>query len=879
MFSRKQVKYLFTYWLLSITSPIYAIIINPPPPYPTVVTTSETIEYNVTSTASSSDNLNINNFTLPNQTYNVNVRTGGWMENTSILRDDIVINGNLSHDVYILVENGGKITRNSITEEIIDDDSTSTGTVSLTVNAGGYTFGLGHFSANRTANEIHNAGTIEGDNQNLTLVNNTGSMLGSMSLLENGILNNDDLGTISGTISGTGPGGGTQFNIGQSIASDFIASASIFDVDAINLFNNSSLTVDSGTVSGFTSMTGAGPLTINPSGTVQIDSANALAITGPIINSGNLNVNNVFDATISSAFTNPNGSINVLGDGAIIGDITASGTSVLTIGGFTPTDFTTQGTIDGFETVAVVLATLTTQHTISNVLTVNSAASTINLGADILILPSGTFNNPSFFGFGGSIYVSGNRSLGAGSYTGDLTNQYFTITNGTVYDSLTTTGDINIDTDTINISSSFTGTGTWEILKGATISHSNTIVNPPADTAFNTWSYDYSGTSLFLNSISSAVGFMFTATTEFNAKVLDVLNVISTTMANAGQQELVNQFRTYTSQESFNSGLQQLIPNLNASAPDVMLQNDVFNRIETRIAAITNPYSGMTGMVAGDLNPSTSMWLGGFGSVAEQQAIDENPGYNSNSFGMIIGMDKLMRNNGVFGFGLAFSRNIIKEKSNPNFTTGVDGYHAVTYANHCFKHDKFLESLATAALTNSSGSRAININGAIMSTTSSYSGAQAGFRFNYGKRYNFADIFNFAPLATMQYALLYAPDYNEAYSPAALHVAPTNYQNVLTFGGGIRFSAPPDEWLFGTREVRALVTYDAISSDNLTTANFLVGSPNFAVSTTPERLALKLGIDFTFNVMRCTQIAFEYDYELRHKYTDHSGTLKVRYLF
>jgi autotransporter-associated beta strand protein len=652
--------------------------------------------------------------------------------------------------------------------------------------------------------------------------------------------------------------GAIQANIADIIAnSTALTFANVAGVSFnLNNFNQTVGTLSGGGVTGGNISLGSGILTVNQTA--------AGIYSGAISGTGGLILSGASTNSLTLSGTNTyNGTTTVTGGTLIFSGVANASpvinNSIFNVTGASSTsaDITNNGTM-------TFSATLTSSADIlnSNLLTL---AGDLDLGAN-------TFTND------GTTTISGTRNVTASTYTSTGT-QAFTITDASTYDNLTVTGAVSLDNSIVNVTSNFSGDVNVPIITGASLDHVDTVVNvPTSSSVFSIWDYNFTANQLFITNLFS--GFLLNAYPGFNAKVAAILDEINANVTNSGQQLLLDAFLSYTTIPAYNSGLQQLIPNLNASAPDVMLQDYVFNRVETRIAAVTNPNSGMTGMVAGDLNPTTAMWMGGFGSIAEQQAIDENPGYDSNSFGIIIGADKLMRNNGVFGFGLAYSRNLVKEKSNANFITGINGYHAVTYANHYFKCDRFLESFATVALTTSDGSRAININGTIMSTASSYTGGQGAVRLNYGKNYDFDDMFSIAPLATMQYSLLYAPDYNETYSPAALHVAPTNYQDVLTVGGGVRLTVPADEWwLLGSREFRALVTYDAISSDNLTTANFLVGSPNFAVSTSPQRLALKLGVDFAFNIMRCTQVAFAYDYELRHKYTDHSGTLKVRYVF
>ncbi len=177
-------------------------------------------------------------------------------------------------------------------------------------------------------------------------------------------------------------------------------------------------------------------------------------------------------------------------------------------------------------------------------------------------------------------------------------------------------------------------------------------------------------------------------------------------------------------------------------------------------------------------------------------------------------------------------------------------------------------------------SRQINIDDVIMSTTGKYHGGIGAVRLNYGVDFMQND-FSLAPLAMLQYVASYQPNYTEQYSPAALTVQPTHFQNVLTVGAGVRIDMPSYNWLYvGVSELRLMGTWDAVSSDNNVASAFVVGSPDFVLlNSPPERLALRAGIDMTFVMSECVHVQLSYDYELRHQYYDHSGTAKIKFLF
>ena len=132
----------------------------------------------------------------------------------------------------------------------------------------------------------------------------------------------------------------------------------------------------------------------------------------------------------------------------------------------------------------------------------------------------------------------------------------------------------------------------------------------------------------------------------------------------------------------------------------------------------------------------------------------------------------------------------------------------------------------------------------------------------------------------MRYAVLQRPGYSETGSVAALQLQNQGIANILTFGVGARISAlSSDKWLSNTRELRIIATYDVIHSGNVSTANFIVGSNDFAVSTSPARAALQLGASYSFVMFDKLQLEFSYDFEWRNKYTDNSGEIAIRYVF
>ena len=68
------------------------------------------------------------------------------------------------------------------------------------------------------------------------------------------------------------------------------------------------------------------------------------------------------------------------------------------------------------------------------------------------------------------------------------------------------------------------------------------------------------------------------------------------------------------------------------------------------------------------------------------------------------------------------------------------------------------------------------------------------------------------------------------------------------------------------------------NNKNIIKANFIAGGESFNLVDTPARLSFKLGAGLTFNLADHLDLQFNYDFECRTNFTDHTGMLKLRYV-
>jgi hypothetical protein len=688
--------------------------------------------------------------------------------------------------------------------------------------------------------------------------------------------------TYAGAISGTG--GVTFAGTGSNT----------LDLTGTNSYTGTT-TVNSGTliVGSSGAIPAGGAISIAATGTLSIGTPFTSSGTMAIAANGNLNVANALTnsgiinasgAIAGSSTLNNTGTINFASGSSNATTITNN--NILNITASSGSPFVNSGTINSGSTIS---GSGTLSNTGNLNLTGGTVASAISNANNMQI--SNTVSMSNTLTNTGSLTLNSSATFNVNAFTGNTSANTININivNLATFGSMVATGAVHLEDTTVNVNAPTTlQSGQWTIITaGANQLYPAAAVNlPVSDGFFRQWSSFYSpgNSSPYTYLIVDLVGKTFNslANGPINKAIALVLDNMAENETNGGQLALINALLQSTNDQQFNYYLQELMPLMNNAAPNIATQNKIFGKVEKRIALLNcDAYSDADGIYSGDWTPSTAMWLGGFGSVARQDQNAENFGYRSRGFGSIIGLDTIMSNGGVFGMGLGLSKTVVKEFSNYDFISNIIGYHGLFYGTQYFINNQFLEWLFTAAITDTNGSRAINIADVIMSTTSQFHGAEAALRFNYGIELDWQDYLTFSPVSTLQYLTILQPHYDESYSPAALHVVPRTFQQVLTLGAGARLSFPCDRWwLLGVREVRVMGTYDAVSSNNAVNSSFLVGSNAFTIINPPAgRWALKTGIDLDYSVIGNLVLQLSYDYELREKYNDHSGTVKLKYLF
>ncbi len=770
-------------------------------------------------------------------------------------------------------------------------------------NAGGLVISTALTGAGTVTNQSSGSLEFGSSATNANAVQNDGVFAVNNAFVNNAVITNNATMNVSAAITGSGSvsnaGTGTvTLNSGGSITQDF-TNAGLLNIASggtlsAATFSNSGTIQVSGGFSISTALTGAGSVVNNSGGnlTFGAGSTNANAIQ----NDSTFTIANAFS---NSAVITNNATMNInaalSGAGSIVNS--ATGTVAFGAGGSSANSIQNNGILQ-VQNDAAVTAVITNNAimNVSAALTgtgalTSNAASTLNLntGANIAkaVTNSGRTNfngNATLTSFNstGLVVPSGQRTVTTTNFTNSGT-QTHTITNASSFDSLNVSGAVDLSDCAITVNSSFAGnSGTpWTLISGSslTTNGSTTVTLPSSSTFITSWSSEFTSTSLIVSLVTNSLEDL--AINSINKKVAVVIDGMSNNITNNGQQELVNIISSVSSQEELNDALHKLIPNQNYAQQSIQLQNAVFSRAESRIAKLnSNMLSDSRIYAAGDIYADTALWIGGFGASTRQQQRCDNQGYKASAAGFLFGIDHINWADNIFGIALGASNSSVNDQSNPNFNTKIIGYHLLAYGTCNLEKNNFSEFLLTSSINDNTGTRPINISNNDLTNTASYHNYQIGARINYGKHCDVSPSFTLSPVAMVQYGFLHNPVYQETGGVAALEVEQNGGKNILTIGAGMRLSFSSDNWWsMGSREIRAMVTYDAVSPSQNIASRFLVGSDDFILSSSSARLAFKAGVDLGFQMLSSVVLQLSYDYEVRQGFVDHSGMLKFKYLF
>ena len=562
-----------------------------------------------------------------------------------------------------------------------------------------------------------------------------------------------------------------------------------------------------------------GPVTIGAA-TLEMNGGTVTqAITGNGLRTSILNITK--DFTPAVAITDI-GSVNVRSGGTLFltKDIAGATGSVVNEGAITHTASATRTIPENF-----------TQE----------ATGTINIG----ITSAGAGQYSQF-------QVNGNTTLKGGIMNVQLLPGA-QITNGTVFDIITSTGGIEVGAVLPTIPKASLFFGFKPVVTGNKL---QLIATRSGCTCINTIPA--------LNGIAKGIDNL-AGNDTFNA-LLGILN-------------------EQASQKAFENKLEQLAPTgLNGIHTTAAQAPGGAEQVLLRLDSIRTGTGGLlaragyasTGYAAGDVMEDRGSY--GpiiFGNSIKQSMREGLSGYNAATSGFGFLGDAPILEYFRVGLGASHANSVVRQSNNTGSHITIGSTQGMAYGSATYGH-LFLDAVLSAGINNYKGKRNVSFIGP--TATSRYNGFQYGAKVKAGFAIPCHRI-EISPMAAVQYMHLNVGQYTEQGAGTLnQHLSSMQTSTVRVNLGG-RVSERSQEGTFFP-EIHAFYITDVKNPQVIITSRFVEGGGSFAsTSVVPPKHGVNLGASVTALISNNFTLSGSYDLEAKRSFKSHSASFKFKFLF
>ncbi len=343
--------------------------------------------------------------------------------------------------------------------------------------------------------------------------------------------------------------------------------------------------------------------------------------------------------------------------------------------------------------------------------------------------------------------------------------------------------------------------------------------------------------------------------------------------------------------------VQQTLENLlNASAPErelileslnptadgtsfVASQNisgSITTLTDTRLASLRdgNPSSGIA---TGDGANNKNIWAQAFGKTAKQGIRGGISGYDANTNGVALGVDRSVNNDiANIGIAIGMSKTAVSSNNLNTTSTNVDSYQVSFYSDYMINERTFVEG-NIGYVYGSSTSVKHNVGGAEAYSEGQYDSQQLSARAKLGRHYKLGE--NKIILSTLANYSVYSEDsYTETGNAGPLLLS-VNNENVQQFemGIGAELNRDFDIGNYYILRPSASVGYrhDFLDDSFVSNASFTGGGSFTTNGLNPANDTLDLGAGLKLLNSDSWNVSVDYGYEYKKNHISHTGMLKL----
>ncbi len=286
-----------------------------------------------------------------------------------------------------------------------------------------------------------------------------------------------------------------------------------------------------------------------------------------------------------------------------------------------------------------------------------------------------------------------------------------------------------------------------------------------------------------------------------------------------------------------------------------------------------------SGLSAGSLGNKKSIWAQGYYSDADQDVRGAIDGYNSNTAGVMLGVDKKNIIDDTI-LGLAVNYGVTNANSDNANRTGTDisSYGLTFYSSRVLEENVFVNAQLGYVYNNIETAR-YDCGGAGLLCSGETSSDQyfAKLAFGYDKVFKNGAVIT--PKVSAAYVSVNTDGYTETGTGGGANLTIEDV-DMAALNLGIDVNA---SWKFKAENVSIIPSinvgyaYDVIGDESEVSSNFTGGGASFKTTgPNPERDTLKLGASVAYEIGSTWSVFASYDAKLKEKYSSNNLALTLK---
>ncbi|MDX1725007.1 MAG: autotransporter domain-containing protein [Pseudomonas sp.] len=180
----------------------------------------------------------------------------------------------------------------------------------------------------------------------------------------------------------------------------------------------------------------------------------------------------------------------------------------------------------------------------------------------------------------------------------------------------------------------------------------------------------------------------------------------------------------------------------------------------------------------------SNWWAKTFGNSGSQGDVDNSYGYDTKTYGLVLGYDRPVSENTRVGLSAGYANSTI-DGNNSSGETTIDSYQLTSYLNYT-PGPWYVQGALTAGVDRYDGERQISFPGVNRVAKSEYDGQQYTALVSAGKHFYFDQEVTVTPFASLQTSLLKVDGYNERGAGGLNHRVDDQDYNLTQSGVGVK---------------------------------------------------------------------------------------------